>query len=91
MTGKQHTDFKFLARHEDLRIGNDGGRLAELEPVGCVEGRARVKRKRKSVFQITAQRPRSHSLHTLVVDTKQPAFLCVTTETDQHLIGCAAG
>lgn len=34
--------------------------------------------------------PRSHCLHTLIVDTKQPAFLCVTTKTYQHLIGCAA-
>lgn len=43
MTGKQHTNFKFLARHEDLGIGNDGGWLAELEPVGCVGSRGRVK------------------------------------------------
>lgn len=43
MTGEQHTNFKFLARHEDLRIRYDGGRLAELEPVGCVESRGRVK------------------------------------------------
>lgn len=42
MAGKQHTNFKFLARHEDLRVGNDGGRLAELEPVGCVGSSGRV-------------------------------------------------
>lgn len=35
--------------------------------------------------------PRTHCLRTLVVDPKQPAFLCVTTETYQHLIGRAAG
>lgn len=50
MTGKQLTNFKFLARHEDLRIGNDGGRLAELEPVGCVEGRGRVKKEEEVCF-----------------------------------------
>ncbi len=27
--------------------------------------------------------------HTLIADTKQSTLLCVTTETNQHLIGCA--
>lgn len=31
------------------------------------------------------------NLHTLIVDMKQSALLCVTTKTNQHLIGCAAG
>lgn len=34
VSGEQPTNFKFLACHEDLCIGNDGRRLAELEPVG---------------------------------------------------------
>lgn len=33
---------------------------------------------------------RNPRLRTLVVDPKQPTFLCVTTETYQHLIGRAA-